>query len=154
MESYYQIKDLENGSVSSTKAPIKNRHPPLKGLWHKHYLESGMKAVAMNVDRGLKKYGIPYFEQRIKEAPEAGEERYLSEEDIPALVDSVVSGNWQRLSEEKTLTGEWIIFAKYEGKNYYLCLATHDKASHEYMRQNIDKVCCVEFPFLVDLLEQ
>ena len=37
-------------------------------------------------------------------------------------------------------------------KNYYLTIATHDNDTHERVRQQIDGVCCVEFPFLVQLL--
>lgn len=49
------------------------------------------------------------------------------------------------------LTGEWIVYARHEGVNYYLCLGKHD--SHDdHLRSHIDGICCKEFPFLTALL--
>lgn len=149
-----EIEELEAGLSGQLKAPIQNRYPPLKGLWHKHYMQDGLSSLAMNVQKGLSKYGIPFFEQKIQEAKDAGEERFLSPEDVPALVNDVVSGNRQRLAEDQAITGEWLVFAKHEGKNYYLCVTTHDKSTHDHLRKQIDEVCCKEFPFLVNLLAE
>ncbi|WP_432755556.1 hypothetical protein [Pseudomonas sp. WMBT8] len=148
----HEIELLEMGALGQFKAPIQNKRPPLKGLWHKHYLQDGLASIAMNVDKGLKRFGMPFFDQKIEEAKAAGETRYVDPTDIPALVDDIVSGNRQRLAEQQALSGEWIIFAKYEGQNYYLTIATHDKGTHQHVREQIEQVCCVEFPFLSQLL--
>jgi hypothetical protein len=149
----HEINALEGiGKPSQLKPPIMNKHPPLKGLWHKHYLEDGLGAVSINIGKGLKKYGLPLFNRRIKYAQETGEELNFYAEDIPSLVNDVVSGNWMRLVSEKKLTGEWIIYAQHNDKNYYLCLCTHENNSHDSIRQQIDAICCQEFPFLSTLL--
>jgi hypothetical protein len=51
------------------------------------------------------------------------------------------------------LTGDWMVFGKHEGKNYYLELATH----HEGEKHNADKLfeklrlgCAAEFPFIFE----
>ncbi len=149
-----EIELLEKNELGQFKTPIKNRHPPLKGLWHKHYLQDGLASLAMNVEKGLNQCGIPFFEKKIQEAKDAGELRYLTPEDVPALVDDVISGNRQRLANRQALSGEWIVFAKHEGQNYYLTVATHDCATHDRVREQIDEVCCKEFPFLVQLLNE
>jgi len=149
----HEIRALEGGEPSRLKPPIQNKHPPLKGLWHKHYLEDGIRAVATNVEKGLKRYGIPYFQQKIDEAREAGEERFMTADDLTAIANEVVHGHWQTLAENEALTGEWLVYAEHEGKKYYLCLATHDRQHHDSLRRQIDDVCCVEFPFLTGLLE-
>jgi len=149
-----EIGLLESGDPGQFKKPIKNRHPPLKGLWHKHYMQDGIASLAMNVDKGLKILGMPYFEQKVREAEEAAETRYVTVDDIPALVNDIVSGNRQRLAEKQALSGEWIVFAKHEGQNYYLTIATHDSVMHARVREQIDQVCCYEFPFLKKLLDQ
>lgn len=147
-----EIELLESGELGQFKQPIQNRHPPLKGLWHKHYMQDGLASLVMNVEKGLRRYGMPFFEQKIQEAKDASELRYLSPEDVPELVDDIIRGNRQRLSEQQALSGEWIIFAKHEGRNYYLTIATHDSTTHQLVREQIDHVCCKEFPFLAQLL--
>lgn len=148
-----EINALEGiGNPSQLKPPIQNKYPPLKGLWHKHYLEDGLSAIAINIQQGLKKHGLPLFKQRINEAQEAGEERYVSIEDIKSLADDAVHGNWTRLASAEALTGEWIIYAQHEGKNYYLCLGTHEISQHKHLREQIDALCCQEFSFLSTLL--
>lgn len=149
-----EIELLELGELGQFKKPIQNRYPPLKGLWHKHYMQDGLASFAMNMQKGLKVYGMPFFEQKVQEAKEARELRYLTPEDVPALVNDIVSGNRQRLADQQALSGEWIIFAKHEGLNYYLTIARHDIATHERVREQIDQVCCVEFPFLAQLLAE
>lgn len=147
-----EIEALEKGETTGLKPAIQNRHPPLKGLWHKHYMQPGIASLATNIQHGLKQFGIPYLIQKVREAQEAGEERYFTIDDIAPIANDAVQGNFQRLREAERLTGEWIVFAKYEGLNYYLTLATHDKATHAHERQLIENICYHEFPFLEEML--
>ena len=117
-------------------------------------MEDGIRSTAMNVQKGLNRHGVPLFEQRIREAEAAGEARYLSAEDNPGLVNDVIGGNPERLAATKALTGEWIVFAQHEDRNYYLCLATHERSTHDHVRRQIDAVCCLVFPFLSSVLER
>jgi len=100
----------------------------------------------------------PLFRQRMHEAQDAGEVRYVTQEDIAALAHDVAHGNWQRRATAAELTGEWIVYAQHEGSNYYLCLGRHvclgrhNNSSDEYLRSQIDAICCQEFPFLTTLL--
>jgi len=147
-----EIESLERGEANGLKPPIQNRHPPLKGLWHKHYLQANLGSMAMNIQHGLKEFGIPLFQQMIREAEAAGEMRYVTPEHVKPIVTDIVEGNWKRLQAADKITGEWIVFAKHNGENYYLALATHDKTTHDALRQQIDALCCREFPFLTELL--
>jgi hypothetical protein len=149
----YEIAALEGlGPASKTKPSIQNKYPPLKGLWHKHYREPGISSLGMNVKKGLGRYGIPFFEQKMREAEEAGEVRAVPLEDVEAIVSDLVIGNLQRLATDQVMTGEWLIYARHEDKNYYLCSGTHHKDTHPHLRQLIDSVCCEDFPFLAKLL--
>ena len=147
-----EIEALEKGETTGLKPSIQNQYPPLKGLWHKHYMQPGIASLAMNIQHGLKQYGIPYLAKKVQEAKESGEERFFTTEDVAPIANDAVQGNWQRLREAERLTGEWIVFAKHEGQNYYLTLATHDKTTHEHERQLIENICYGEFPFLEELL--
>ena len=149
-----EIEALEGrGRQSQHKPPIQNKHQPLKNLWHKHYQQSDLASMGMNVRRALNKYGMPFVQQMIDEAAAAGEERYIPIEHGNDIANDVISGNLERLRQEKALTGEWLLFAEYQGQRFYLCLATHHKSTHEHIRQQIDRVCTVEFPFLTTILE-
>lgn len=150
----HEISALEAGTASAFKPPIQNMFPPLKGLWHKHYAEPGLRSLALNVRNAIRKHGLPYFDQKVRESQISGVLQYMTARDIPALVDDVISGNLMRQAAQSARTGEWLIFSKYQGKNYYLSLGTHDKTTHASIRRNIELVCCLEFDFLTDLLAQ
>lgn len=150
----HEIRALEAGVSTGFKAPIQNKHPPLKGLWHKHYLQDGLSSLAQNIQLALNRYGMPYFDQQVREADKAGEERFVTAEDVDAIASDLVYGNLGRRRKDEAMTGEWLLFAKHEGQNYYLAVATHDSATHPHIRQQIDAICCHEFPFLNKLLAE
>jgi hypothetical protein len=151
----HEIQALEGiGNPSRLKSPTQFKRPPFKGLWHKHYLPNGLGAMVINFKKGLKLCGLPLFKQRACEAEEAGETRYLSIEDVKPLANDAVHGNWKRLANAGALTGQWIVYAQHDGKNYYLCLGTHERSGHESLGQQIDAICCQEFPFLSTLLSK
>lgn len=149
-----EIKALEGNCVNSRSKPasIFSRGKHLKGLWHKHYLEDGVPSIARNIKKGLVKYGVPKLARLVADAEESGEERYFSEQDVTEIVQDAVFGNWKRLVTESALTGEWIVFAKNKGQNYYLCLGRHASGDH-FLREQIEKVCVHEFSFLNEILE-
>ncbi|HDR8920143.1 TPA: hypothetical protein QDA94_005318 [Burkholderia vietnamiensis] len=147
-----EIKALEIGINTGFKPGSTLNHLPLKGLWHKHYQVVSLPSLAKNIKRGLDIHGMPLFEQRMKEAQAAGIVRYVQVEDVAALASDVVHGNYVRLHDENRLAGEWLIYAKHEGQNYYLTICTHDKTTHATVRQQIEDVCGMEFPFVRDLL--
>jgi hypothetical protein len=149
----HEIEALEGiGRPSQRKPPVQNRHPPLKGLWHKHYQETGLRSMALNLRMAMHDYGLPAFDAKVAAAASAGETRYMTEEDVKLIAHDAVMGNFLRRAGDQALTGEWIVFARHDGQNYYLSLATHDEQSHADVRSQIDAICCQEFPFLPALL--
>ena len=148
----HEVNFLEGlNDNSKTKEQSQFRRPPLQGLWHKHYEDTSLSGLAMNVKNALNSYSIPYFEEKIIEARESGEERYMTAEDIKYIVNDAVSGNLQKRRGENKMTGEWIVYASYEGKKYYLCLAKHNHGD-DFIRKKIDNTGIYEFPFLSDVL--
>ena len=147
-----QIRVLEGIEAGSgLKAATLFKHPPLKGLWHQHYLEDGLPSIARNIQKGIRKFGLPWIEQKVADAKASGEERYFTEADAAQIAHDAVVSNWERLIDNEALTGEWLIFAQYEGKNYYLCLGKHESGD-DLLRSQIDTICLQEFPFLKDIL--
>lgn len=148
-----EIKYLEGcGERTGSKAPSQFTRNVLSGLWHKHYREIGLRSMAMNLQPALREYGIPSLQAALKEVEETGQERLVTRDDIQQFVQDVVEGNYGRRWDAGKLTGEWIIYAKHEGKNYYLCLGKHDSGD-DMLRQKIEHFCVVDFPFLADILK-
>jgi hypothetical protein len=148
----HEVKFLEGTEPEShTKEQTEFKRPPLKGLWHKHYMDGSISGLAQNVNNALKNYSIPYCEQRIIEAKKSGLEQYMTAEDIPHIVNDLVTGNLQRRREEKKTTGEWLIYAIHENTKYYLCLAKHSDGD-DVIRKKINSSCIYEFPFLKEIL--
>ncbi|GAA4493314.1 hypothetical protein [Pseudaeromonas paramecii] len=148
----HEVKCLEGEiNQSRTKPASQFSRPPLKGLWHKHFYDSNISGMVQNMMNALNTYSIPYFESKIEEAKTSGIEQYMTVEDIPHIVEDIVSRNLQKRSEEQRMTGEWIIYANHNGVNYYLCIAKH-KEGDESIRKRLDAACLLEFPFLKDLL--
>ena len=63
------------------------------------------------------------------------------------IVHQLVLGGLDERAGAQRMTGDWIIFAKREGRNFYLGLGTHDdddEALYQRLRQGSEW----EFPFL------
>jgi len=149
----HEIRALEGvGRPSQLKPAIQNKHPPLKGLWHKHYQETGLRSMALNLRMAMHQYGLPAFEAKVAEAVEAGEERYMTEDEVKLISHDAVVGNFLRRANDHALTGEWIMYARHDGQNYYLALATHDVQTHPDVRRQLEVICFQEFPFLAEML--
>lgn len=148
----HEIRFLEGlEETSRTKDATQFRRSPLKGLWHKHYFDGSISALAQNVKNALGNYGMPYFESMLEEAKASGEERLVTPEDVPHIVNDVVTSNLQRRHADQKTTGEWLIYAVHENVNYFLCLAKHGEEDDK-IRTRIDSTCVHEFPFLMSIL--
>lgn len=148
-----EIKSLENREISQTKEASPFTRPLLVGLWHKHYMNGDVPTLAQNVKNALNEYGIPLFEEKIREAQVAGEVRFVTKEDVPKIANDVLRNNLARRSSEGKMTGEWIVYAQHENQRFYLCLAKHGDGD-EKIREKIERICGWEFPFLKDILHE
>jgi predicted RNase H-like HicB family nuclease len=145
-----EIKSLEKLKISQTKQAEQFTRPTLGGLWHKHYMNGDVASLAQNIKNALNEYGIPFFEEKIREAQAAGEKRFVTKDDVPKIVNDVVTNNRARRRSEGKITGEWIVYAQHEDQNFYLCLAKHNDGD-EKIRERIERICVREFPFLKNI---
>jgi len=138
-----------------TKAATKFDKPPLVGLWHKHWFSSLF--MARNLQTGLNK---ERRKQLVQEMMEIYQRHAGSSSTIDEAAADAISREFSHKAVRETLdlrtasqalTGQWIVFAKHEGKNYYLCLNTH-KAGDPAIFARIRDHCFIEFPFLRFLL--
>lgn len=148
----HEVRFLEGlERISRTKDTTQFRRPLLKGLWHKHYSDGSIPNLAQNVKNALGNYGMPYFDSMIAKAEASGEEIFITPEDVPRIVDDIITSNLQRRRASQKITGEWLIYAVHENVNYFLCLAKHGEEDRK-IRARIDSMCIHEFPFLKSVL--
>lgn len=148
-----EIQALEDPTIRThTKPPAPfKKSGVLGGLMHKHHQESGIASFARNLQLSIKKHGLPALDHMADEASLDPEPRYLSEQDLRKIAQDAVHGAYIRRSEANALTGEWIVYAVHEGKNYYLALWQHE-GGDDKLRWWIEQYCFSEFPFLLDLM--
>ena len=70
---------------------------------------------------------------------------------VKLLAYRLYMGALEERSEAKGVTGDWIVFAKHGGNNYYLDLATHEEGDVENAPGLLNKLrnsSSMDFPFL------
>jgi hypothetical protein len=73
-----------------------------------------------------------------------------SNEQFAATLANVAKELFLEKLRNGKLTGEWIVFKKYERKNYYLTLASHSEKNEEIIRRILDD-CRSQYPFLFEV---
>lgn len=145
-----EISALEGKRDSvGTKPATEFSHPPLKGLWHKHYIFDGLPSLVTNIQLGLGKTGT---KRLVDEIFDPSVSPVVTKEMVNQLAMEVVHGTLDRRREAQRLTGEWIVFARHNGENYYLCLGTHDSGDDAIFGK-VKELCPLEFPFLAGMFE-
>ena len=144
-----EIDELEHvcSSTSATKGAAQFKRPPLHPLWHKHFSTPRHLMRNIGVRWALDGEGNRDLMQVIGDA--ATKFGHLPEVWPNYLIHRLVVGGIQDRVEKKRMTGDWIIFAKHEGKNYYLDLATHEEGRNaDQLLVKLREGSEAEFPFL------
>lgn len=142
--------DYQEGitSTSRTKEATKFRKAPLHGLWHKHFFSPRHLIKNIEVRWNLSEDGNKDLDSAISAiAKEYGEDASIWPDILTHRL--IVEGFEERAV--RGLTGDWIIYGKHQGKNFYLDLATHEEGLHpECLLQKLKDGCYAEFPFVFD----
>ncbi len=132
---------------SSTKKPTQFKNAPLHPLWHKHFATSQHMFSNIGIHWGIafggsgnKRFGGLINEVAQNDGDKIGV--------WPGkLAHRFMTDAWVFRAGRRHLTGDWIIYGKSEGKNYYLDIATHkedDSVLFEKLRSSAES----EFPFI------
>jgi hypothetical protein len=70
----------------------------------------------------------------------------ITQEMIDELTHRVIHEPVETRDAQKKLTGEWIVYLRHEGKNYYLCCNTHE-AGDQFIYDRMEN-CVRDFPDL------
>jgi hypothetical protein len=140
-------------SHSRTNPEAQFKHPPLHPLWHKHYSAARHMPRNLSTRWGLYDRGNKDLTKLISQLMAARRPDDLVIDDKFAgdlAYEMVVNGYQDRA--QRGLTGDWIMFGKQNGKNYYLDVVQHPEPSnHDALHQlykNLRESCAAEFPSL------
>ena len=140
-----EIKALEGGPTRiRTKPASEFKHPPLRGLWHKHFFSA--RFVAHNM---LEQMRGARLKALATEVFDPAKSPVVTEEMLNEFSHRATIGAFEERDAQGRLTGEWIVFAKHSGLNYYLTLATH-LAGDDKIAEQIRAACHPQFPFLAE----
>lgn len=135
-------------SFSRTKKESQFKNPPLFPFWHKHFFSAQHILKNIGVRWDMSHGGNKDLEVMISDVAK----NYGDQPDvwINHLAHTLVIEGYEERAE-RGLTGDWLIFAKCDGLNYYLDLATHEEGKADVSHKLYEKLkngCNAEFPFL------
>lgn len=135
-------------AVSRTKVQSQFATPPLYPLWHKHFFTARHIVKNIGVRWNLDRTGNGNLQAMIEEVGKFhGDE---PSEWIPKLAHKLTVGGYEDRIQHG-LTGDWIIYAEYEGANYYLDVASHQEGKDsQVLFEKLRSGCETEFPFVFD----
>lgn len=114
-----EIKVLEGiSSKSFTKKAESFKREPLKGLYKKHFFNARFLLRNINSHYGIDFGGNKFLDEVIKES-------FTKADAANHFAHNYIVGAYESRVRQSKVTGEWIVFQKFEGKNYYLTLAAH-----------------------------
>jgi len=145
------IQELEGVGRGCKQRIGQFKHLPLKGLFKVHYHDAKFIGENLINHWGLESEGNPklsslYYrvaEEEGKTPSKFGWQGRLAHE--------MTVGGYEERAMKNKLTGEWIIFAKHNNQNYYLCISRHAKSKSEdrEIYDFIKLFCKHEYPFLL-----
>jgi hypothetical protein len=128
----------------ATKKASQFKRPPLYPFWHKHFYAPRHFLPNIGARWGLTRDGNRDLTKMIKEV--AAQHGHSPGEWQMMLPHRLGMDGWNDRASFG-LTGDWIIFAKHGGLNFYLDLASH-KEGDESVMTKLRSACAAEFPFL------
>ncbi len=124
------LEGIRPTSKTKRESPFKGPH--LQPFWHKHFSSARHLVRNIGIRWNLAGGGNRDLDQMLREVAETyGEDPELWQAYLAHRL--VVSGFEERA--RRGLTGDWIIYAKHDGANYYLDLATHEEGEPQHAEQ-------------------
>lgn len=141
------IKVLEGISSSDATTPADQfRHAPLAGLYKKHFTSA--RFLPTNLLNFLRsKDGGRHFNKCWDEAAQVSGSQYIDEVFTKHLSHHMVVDPIEIKSASKEMTGEWVVFHKHEGANYYLTFAFHTETNDEIYKRVVTACEFDDLPF-------
>ena len=143
-----EIKCLEGlGRQPRTKKAEEFKRLPLKGLKKTHFTDASFIVKNMGSHFGLEKGGNKKLDQLFERASNQNTSGDVDDEFISFIVNGLTVVMLKERAANHRITGEWIVFQEFEGKNYYLTLAAHDEGDDNIYKR-VSDCYKLDFPFL------
>lgn len=134
-----ELKFLEGLRKSTnTQKADKFNHPPLIVLRKKHFMSAIFIPHNIFAHFGITNGGNPRLDEIVKEAFKTNTSGYADAEFFNTLAHNFTVGAYEERAKRKRLSGEWIVFQEYAGKNYYLTLGSHTEGDDAIYDRVID----------------
>jgi hypothetical protein len=143
------IQELEGVGRGCSPKVGQFKHPPLKGFWKAHFFDARFIPRNLINYLGLEFENSPKFNALCTRVV-AEEEKSSSKVGWQGrLVHEMTIGAFEERASKGGLTGEWIVFSKHNGQNYYLCISRHTNGEgDQHLYDFLYTLCQHEFPFL------
>jgi hypothetical protein len=141
-----EVDFLEGLAATSATKKARQFTQGLYPFWHKHFYAPRHFLPNIDAQWGLTRDGNPNLAKMINEVAER--HGHAPEEWQKVLPRRLVVDGWKDRASSG-ITGDWIIFAKHCGVNFYLDLATHKEGDDAVMTK-LRRGCATEFPFLFE----
>lgn len=143
------VKELETGETpTGVKPATQFTRAPLRGLWHKHFFAA--RFLAHNMILGLRKNGVRDI---VESAMHPSKGNVVTREMIEEVAHRVTHEPLEARDAAGKLTGEWIVFARRGGKNYYCCIAGHEFGD-EAIFEKVVTLAAKDFPDIADWISE
>lgn len=167
LDSFAVLDELDflegHRPVSCSVAATQFKHPPLFPLWHKHFWSARHILRNLIIRWGLDRGGNRDLDKLIGSVlseygddPEGLSGMLADKMVFGGFTERARSGPAATVREVQAgqrrgygLTGDWIIYGKHSGKNYYLDMAGHTEGeTPDDLMAKLRNGSAAEFPFL------
>ncbi len=148
----FQISDemqcLEGvGRRTATKKEDRFRHVPLKVLWKTRFTDASFIPKNLSAHFGVTRGGNEKLIDLITHAFKSSRSGYVDDDFAKEIAHNFTIEAMLDRAKGRKMTGEWIVYKKHEGKNYYLTLAAHAE-DDDSIYQRVCDAYEFDFPFL------
>lgn len=144
LDEVKHLEGLKRSTSTGKERPFNG--PVLKGLHKKHFTDARFVLKNIGIHLGYENGKTAHLDRIIRQAFERNTSGYVDDDFINYVAHHTTVGAYEERAR-KSLTGEWIVFKKRQGKNYYLTLAAHDEGD-ESIRHRVEIAYEFDFPFL------
>lgn len=141
------IRVLESAKISGRKIRDERfKHHPLTKFYKTHFTSPQFIPQNM-ISFYQSKSGIKQFEKIWKKAAEVSGTGFFDETFIKYLTHHSLIDPLKFKHRSQQMTGEWIVYYKHDGINYYLTFASHTESNEAIHERAMLAVTFDNFPF-------